>query len=127
MSEQTVDLITRTHAVFESLNAEDYEAVRADMTYNCARSLNKRKVMAVWDQVVIDSGQLRGCTDSVVQISDGMNGLSRAVNRLLANGAIVQTTLQHENGEWLGRVAYNGSGKITGLLIAPPGSRDLSF
>ncbi|QIM15713.1 hypothetical protein G7067_03645 [Leucobacter insecticola] len=127
MSSHTIDLIERTHQVFKDLGAENYEAVRAHMTYTCARALTKRKIRGVWSQVTADSGQLTGCVDSTAQTPDGANALSKFANRRLIAGTVVQTTLQHEAGEWLGRVAYNNSGKITGLLIAAPGSENLAF
>lgn len=127
MVTQTIDLIDRTRAVFERLNAGDYEAVRTQMTYACARTLSKRKLQGVWTQVVTATGRLESSADLTVQTADGTNSLKRFANRILANGAIVQATLRHEAGEWIGRVAYNGSGKITGLLIAPPGTRELPF
>jgi len=58
---------------------------------------------------------------------EGTNVVGKFLNRHLSAGAIVQVTLCHEAGEWMGRVAYNGSGKITGILIAPVGARDLAF
>ncbi|MGW9628984.1 hypothetical protein [Microbacterium sp. NPDC055521] len=127
MAEQVIDLMDRTRAVFERLDAGDYEAVRTQMTYACARTLSKRKIQGVWNQVVTETGRLESSSELTVQTPDGANALSKFANRVLANGAIVQATLRHEAGEWIGRVAYNGSGKITGLLIAPQGSRDLPF
>lgn len=124
---QVTDLSERTREVFAHLDAGDYEAVRAHMTYTCARALTKRKLMSVWEQVRSDTGRLEACVDSTVQTADGSTPLSRLANRHLSAGAIVQVTLRHEAGEWIGRIAYNGSGKIIGILIAPPGSRDLPF
>lgn len=127
MSDHTVDLMDRTHEVFQHLDAGDYDAVRAHMTYTTARLLSKRKLMGVWNEVVTSSGRLQGCSDSTVQTPDGSTKLNKLANRHLINGPIVQTTLQHEAGEWIGRVAYNGSGKITGILVAPVGAQDLPF
>lgn len=127
MAAPITDLVDRTSAVFAQLDAGDYEAVQAHMTYTCARALTKRKLMGVWDQVRSDTGRLEACVDATVQTPDGSTPLIRLANRHLSTGAIVQVTLRHEAGEWIGRVAYNGSGKITGILIAPPGSRDLPF
>jgi len=127
MPEQTTDLLERTRDVFAHLDAGDYEAVRAHMTYTCGRALTKRKLMSVWDQVRSDSGRLEACVDMTAQTADGSTTLSKFANQHLNTGAIVQTTLRHEAGEWIGRVGYNGTGKITGILIAPPGSRDLPF
>ncbi|MFB2556814.1 hypothetical protein [Herbiconiux liangxiaofengii] len=123
----TIDLIDRTVAVFQALDADDYDAVKAHMTYACARALSKRRVMQMWSTVVASSGRLEGCDDSTVQTPDGRSALGKLANRHLLTGAVVQTTLRHEAGEWLARVAYNGSGRITGLLVAPPGARDLAF
>lgn len=127
MAKQTIDLMDRTRAVFELLDAGDYEAVRTRMTYACARALSKRRIQAVWNEVLAATGRLESSTELTVQTPDGTNALNRFANRVFANGAIVQATLRHEAGEWIGRVSYNGSGKITGLLIAPPGARDLPF
>lgn len=122
-----VDLSARTAEVFAALDAGDYEAVAALMTYTCARLLSKRKLLGVWREVVTTSGRLDGCYDTIVQTPDGTSGLGRLTNQFFSNGAIVQTTLRHEAGEWTGRVAYSGTGKITGLLIAPVGATNLPF
>ncbi|WP_433676974.1 hypothetical protein [Microbacterium gorillae] len=127
MTASVTDLSDRTIEVFAHLDAGDYEAVRAHMTYACGRVLTKRKLMGVWDQVRSESGRLDACVDATTQTADGSTALSKLANRHLSTGAIVQVTLQHEAGEWIGRVAYNGTGKITGILIAAPGSRDLPF
>lgn len=81
----------------------------------------------MWNQVSSDSGRLEACSDSTVQTPDGTTTVTKFMNRHLSTGAIVQTTLRHEAGEWIGRVAYNGSGKITGIVIAPPGAQNLPF
>lgn len=127
MEASVANLSDRTIEVFRHLDAGDYEAVRAHMTYACGRALTKRKLLGVWGQVRSETGRLDVCVDPTVQTADGSSPLSKFANRHLSAGAIVQVTLRHEAGEWIGRVAYNGSGKITGILIAPPGSRDLPF
>lgn len=127
MSQQVIDLVDRTRGVFRDLDAGDYDAVRTHMTYTCARALSKRTLMRVWDGVVEDSGTLEACTDATVQTPDGATTVGKFLNRHLSTGAIVQTTLRHEAGEWIGRVAYNGTGKITGILIAPRGAQNLAF
>lgn len=127
MAAQTTDLLERTRDVFASLDAGDYESVRSHMTYTCGRTLTKRTLMGVWQQVRSDSGRLEECVEVTAQTPDGRTPLTKLANRHLSTGAIVQATLRHEAGEWKGRVAYNGAGRITGILIAPPGSRDLPF
>jgi len=123
----SVDLMERTTHVFELLAADDYAGVRELMSYSCARVLTKRRLMGTWRQVVDATGRLRACRNPIVQTPDGRTSLERFVNRHLAQGAVVQTTLEHERGEWMGRVAYNGTGAIVGILIAPPGASELPF
>jgi hypothetical protein len=122
----TIDLTQRTTDVFRRLDAGDYEAVRALMTYSCGRVLTKRKVMAVWNEVVSATGRLEGCDDLTVHTPDGRTTLERFVNRRGA-GAVVHATLRHEAGEWTGRVAYNADGRIVGLLVAPLHAENLPF
>ena len=123
----SVDLVERTTRVFELLGASDYASVRELMSYSCARVLTKRRLMGTWRQVVDATGPLRACGNPIVQTPDGRTSIERFANRHLAQGVVIQTTLEHERGEWLGRVAFNGAGKITGILIAPPGASELPF
>ncbi|MDO9397434.1 MAG: hypothetical protein Q7T71_12875 [Herbiconiux sp.] len=127
MPEPVTDLLERTREVFTHLDAGDYESVRALMTYTCGRALPKRTLMDVRDRVRTESGRLEECVDLTAQTADGATPLTAFANRHLGTGAIVQATLRHEAGEWIGRVAYNGAGRITGILVAPPGTRGLAF
>ena len=126
-SASALDLVDRTTTLFEHLDAGDYAAVRALMSYACSRVLTKRRLMGTWQQVVDATGRLRACVEPLVQTPDGRTTLERFANRHLSQGAIIQMTLEHERGEWIGRVAYNGSGKVTGILIAPVGTTNLPF
>ncbi len=120
MNKPIVDLQARTEAVFQMLSEDNYAGVKELMTFSCSRVLTKKKVTAVWNQVVAATGPLTSCTDTVTQTSDGRNVILQQINQLLSGGLVGQTMLNHEAGEWLGRVAYNGSGKITGMLIVSP-------
>lgn len=122
-----VDLCQRTAGVFRSLDADAYDDVRALMTYACARALTRRKLMSVWAAVTASTGRLRTTGNPIVLTPEGATVVARFLNRHLSTGAIVQVALSHEAGEWIGRVAYNGAGRITGVLIAPLGARDLAF
>jgi hypothetical protein len=127
MAQLTIDLTHRTEEVFHNLDKGDYDAVKAHMTYTCSRVLSKRKMLGLRGNITTATGRLETCASTTVQTPDGRSSLEKITNRHLMGGAVVQTTLQHEAGEWIGRVAYNGAGKITGILIAPPDSRDLPF
>lgn len=120
MGTPLIDLNARTEQVFTSLSEGDYDAVKALMTFTCARALPKRKLMAVWDSVVTETGRLESLSDTTLQTSDGTNVVTQLINQYLSGGLTGQTQLNHEAGEWIGRVAYSGAGKITGMLIVHP-------
>lgn len=122
-----IDLTERTIEVFQKLAVDDYRTVREWMTYTCARELTKRKLMSIWTDVVMATGRLERCTNVVVQTPGGRNRLEKLANRHLLTGPIVQATLEHETGEWIGRIAYNSAGKIVGMHIAPTDAQNLPF
>ncbi|WP_049830802.1 hypothetical protein [Arthrobacter sp. RIT-PI-e] len=115
-----IDLQERTEQVFALLSTGDYAAVKAMMTFSTSRVLTKKKVMAVWDQVVSTSGAFESCSETRLQTADGRNVVLRHINQYLSGGLVGQTRLEHEAGDWVGRVAFNGTGKITGMLIVHP-------
>ncbi|MGP5022951.1 hypothetical protein ACTXIU_15330 [Glutamicibacter arilaitensis] len=120
MANPIIDLTSRTENIFEHLSKGDYGSVKSLMTFTCSRVLTKKKVMDVWDQVVADSGQFESCSNTTIQTADGTNVVAQKLNQYLGGGLTGQTQINHEAGEWLGRVAYNGAGKVTGILIVHP-------
>lgn len=120
MGDPLIDLTSRTEEIFTHLSRGDYGSVKSLMTFTCSRSLTKKKVMAVWEQVVADSGAFESCSNTVIQTADGTNVVAQKLNQYLGGGLTGQTHINHEAGEWLGRVAYNGAGKVTGILIVHP-------
>lgn len=115
-----IDLTSRTEEVFVHLSKGDFGSVKSMMTFTCSRALTRKKVMGVWDQVVSDSGTFKSCSDTTIQTFDGRNVLAQKLNQYLAGGLTGQTQIKCEEGKWIGRVAYNGAGKITGILIVHP-------
>ena len=120
MSNPIIDLTSRTEEIFAHLSRGDYGSVKSLMTFSCSRVLTKKKVLSVWDQVVADSGQFESCSNTIIQTADGTNVVAQKLNQYLGGGLTGQTQINHEAGEWLGRVAYNGAGKVTGILIVHP-------
>lgn len=120
MTSPIIDLISRTENVFENLSKGDYGAVKELMTFTCSRVLTKKRVMDVWKQIEAETGQFESCSNTTMQTADGKNVVAQKLNQYLGGGLTGQTQLNHEAGEWLGRVAYNGAGKITGILIVHP-------
>lgn len=120
MSTPIIDLTSRTEDIFAHLSKGDYGSVKSLMTFTCSRILTKKKLMDVWNQVVTDSGRFESCSNTTIQTADGTNVVAQKLNQYLGGGLTGQTQINHEAGEWLGRVAYNGSGKVTGILIVHP-------
>lgn len=128
LSMPTIDLTSRTEQVFRHLSRGDYAAVKSMMTFTCSRLLTKKKVMSVWDEVIVTTGQFETCSQTIMQTSDGTNVIAQKLNQHLSSGLVGQTRLTHEGGEWLGRVAFNGAGKITGILLVHPlSAKNLPF
>ncbi|MCU1404789.1 MAG: hypothetical protein JWQ43_1092 [Glaciihabitans sp.] len=127
MSQPLVDLVSRTESVFQSLAANDFASVKSMMTFSCSRVLTKKKVMGVWGEVLSASGTFESCSGTVVQTPDGRNLIEQLWNQHLSSGVVGQTQLNHEAGEWKGRVAFTAGGKIAGLLIVSPEAKDLPF
>jgi hypothetical protein len=127
MTQPVVDLVARTEDVFHNLNKGDFAAVKSLMTFTCARALPKKKIMGVWSGVVSQTGQLESVTETVVQTRDGRTIGAQLWNQFMGAGVVGQTQLNHEAGEWMGRVAFNSGGKIEGILIVAPGSSNLPF
>lgn len=120
MGNPLIDLTSRTEDIFMHLSKGDYSSVKSLMTFTCSRLLTKKRVMSVWDQVVADSGAFESCSNTIIQTADGTNVVAQKLNQYLGGGLTGQTQINHEAGEWLGRVAYNGAGKVTGILIVHP-------
>lgn len=120
MGNPIIDLTSRTEEVFEQLSKGDYGSVKSLMTFTCSRVLTRKKVMGVWAQIIADSGRFESCSNTTIQTADGTNVLAQKLNQYLAGGLTGQTQINHAEGEWIGRVAYNGAGKITGILISHP-------
>lgn len=120
MTKPIIDLTSRTEEIFQHLSKGDYGSVKSLMTFSCSRILTRKKVMGVWEQVVADTGRFESCSNTTIQTADGTNVVAQKLNQYLGGGLTGQTQINHEAGEWLGRVGYNGAGKITGILIVHP-------
>ena len=120
MGNQIIDLTSRTEDVFTHLSRGDYGSIKTMMTFICSRILTKKALMGVWSQVVEGTGKFESCSKTTVQTADGTSVVTQRLNQFLAGGLTGQTQINCEAGEWLGRVAFNGSGKVTGILIVHP-------
>lgn len=100
-------LIPKAEAVYQHLQAGDYEAVGSQMTFVVQRVLNERKVMGVWREAEKMAGSLESLGESFVRPSG-------------RNAVVVETPLSFEAAEFIGRIAYNKRDKIIGMLIMRP-------
>jgi len=127
VSNPIVDLIERTESVFRSLNDGDFDTVRSMMTYSCARSLTKKKLAIMQGDMVDSFGQLESISGTVIQPMDGRDIFEKLSNQLFISQLVGDTRLNHEAGEWNGRVAFNKNGKVTGILVSRPNSGPTQF
>lgn len=122
-STDTTGLAARTEQVFALVDAGDHATLRGLMTDQTAEVLTRDRVLDTWAQVVGDSGNLVRCRDTALEHPDGT-----PVGEEPVLGTVVgRTTIECEAGEWLGRVAFDGDGRVIGLLVVPPGTTDLPF
>lgn len=63
------------------------------------------------------------CAGTRVELPDG----SEVTADQQVVGVVAQTTLECEDGAWLGRVAYDGDRRVVGLLVVPLDATDLPW
>ncbi len=99
-------LVPRAEQVYRSLDDGDYASVAQQMTFFTRRALTDAKVMDVWSQVTTTAGALQSLGSSFVRPS--------------GSHVVVETPLLFESDVFVGRMAYNRSGKVVGMLIMHP-------
>lgn len=129
-SSSTTDILVLTTRVFELLDAGDVDTLRALMSPEAAAVLTPDALLGTWARIVADTGRLVQVRPGGVDLPDGTRlppllGVD-APSRVVGS-AVGHVELQCEAGEWLGRVAVDLDGRVTGVLALPPGTTDPPF
>lgn len=121
---KATDVAARTEQVFRLVDSGDYGSLAAMLTADAAAVLTRGRVLDTWAQAVADTGNLVSCRGTGVELPDG----SALPSGEQATGTLVgHTIIDCEAGQWVGRVAFNADGLVTGLLIVPMQHGELPF
>ncbi|WP_285241882.1 hypothetical protein [Pseudarthrobacter sp. MEB009] len=121
---KAMDVAARTEQVFRLVDSGDYGSLAPMLTDDAAAVLTRGRVLGTWAQAVADTGNLVSFHGTGVELPDG-SALSPGEE---ATGTLVgHTMIDCEAGQWVGRVAFNAAGLITGLLIVPTQHGELPF
>lgn len=120
----TTHVVALTERVFAIIDTGDYETLRTLMPDDVAKVLTRDVVLDTWARAVADTGNLVRCADTHVELPGGG---SLADGEPVLGTVVGVTSVECAAGSWLGRVALDAQGRVLGLLVLPPGTRDLPF
>ncbi|MGO1536787.1 MAG: hypothetical protein ACTHWM_07700 [Yaniella sp.] len=113
-----------TEQVFELISTGNYQDLEQLLHPEVRAELTPALIGETWASVLTEVGAKEGFEDTHVVLPTG----ERIEEDQQVLGAVVGvTTLQHEAGEMMGRVAVDGDLKVGGILIVPPGHEPLAF
>lgn len=119
----SIDADALAEQVMRALAAGDIDAVHGLMTHACSRTLSRARLGAVWRDVLASVGELESFSGHETRSHDGS-----AMPGVTTGPLVARLVLQHEAGEMVAHVSVNRSGRVDGLLLAPPaGEADLAF
>ncbi|WP_432476534.1 hypothetical protein [Nocardioides sp. GXQ0305] len=116
--------VTVAERVWRMVDGGDYDGLRELLHDSAAGALDRETVLGTWARVVADGGRLEAVREVVVQLPDGS---AAPLDEPVSGTVVVSSTLACEAADWHGRVAVDGDGRVTGLLVVPPGTTDLPF
>lgn len=114
-----IDPAALAERVFRALAAGEHDTVHGLMTHACARRLTRTRIAEVWRDVLASVGELESFSGHETRTHDGAPLPGATTGPLVA-----RVLLHHEAGETVGHVSVHRSGKVDGLLIAPPSAED---
>ena len=85
------------------------------------------KIADVWTDILTDIGALENITDSVVTGVRGTRESAHELGEQTLGTTVVISTLNHEAGELMSRVAFDRDHTIVGLLFLPMGTTEFPF
>ncbi len=87
-------------------------------------------IVDVWTSILTDFGELQEITDqTIVPIKGDRNAAptSEALSAKSTGTSVVVSTLNHEAGELMSRVAVSREGTVVGVLFLTPDATDYPF
>jgi hypothetical protein len=114
----------RTEQVFALLAAGDYDGLEPLMHPQTTVELPASLLADTWRAVLSEVGALERCTDTHVELP---GGAPLAEDEDVVGVVVGVTTLGCEAGELSGRVAFDESLRVVGLLIVPPDQKQFVF
>lgn len=113
-----------TEQVFDLISAAEYDKLQKMLHPDVREDLPSTLIADTWASVLTEVGAKEAFEDTHVVLPGG----ERIEGHDAILGTVVGvTTLQHEAGEMMGRVAVDEQLRVTGILIVPPGSTHLPF
>ena len=87
-------------------------------------------IVDVWTSILTDFGELQEITDqTIVPIKGDRNAApeSEALSAKSTGTSVVVSTLNHEAGELMSRIAVSREGTVVGVLFLTPDATDYPF
>lgn len=105
-----------TERVFALISAAEYTPLAELMHPRTAEELPVGVIAEAWRRALGEVGALQGCSGTRVELPRGgaLDPQGTAVGTVVG-----VTTLEHEAGELQGRVAFDESHRVVGLLLVP--------
>ncbi len=99
-----------------------HPSIRSDLPWSA--------IADVWTSILTDYGELRDITDSeIVPLKEKRRAGSAAtaLSRKATGTSVVVSTLNHEAGELMSRIAISREGAVVGILFLEPEATDYPF
>jgi len=124
------DLPTLAEKFLQHIARDEEAEAKAMMHSTTRRELPWSEIAEVWTRVLTEIGELEGFEDSVVTTVRGTRDESSLLGKIsekILGTAVVVTTLKHEAGEVMGRVAFDRDQNVIGILILPVDATEFVF
>jgi len=113
-----------TERVFDLISTADYQQLEQLIHPDVREELTAELIADTWQRVLTDIGAKETYSDTHVALPAGQRIDD---DEQLLGTVVGVTTLQHEAGEAVGRVAVDDQQKVVGILILPPDHGPVPF
>lgn len=114
-----------TEKIFNLISAGDYAGLEGLIHPGERKELSQEAISEVWNTTLSEVGALESYQDTHVVLPAGDR--IEEDGKVLGTTVIGVTTLKHEVGEMMGRVAFDEQMRIVGLVIVTPEYSPLPF